>query len=55
MSQHIKTSPTPTLLAAAVGGLAAAMEGIESDIEKLIAGMRASINEADSFLKTVPK
>ncbi len=43
------------LNAAAIGGLAADMEGIETDIEQLIADMRASINEADSFLKTLPE
>jgi len=43
------------LNAAAIGGLAADMEGIESDIEQLIADMRASINEADNFLKTLPE
>ena len=43
------------LNAAAIGGLAADMEGIETDIEQLIADMRASIHEADSFLKTLPE
>lgn len=43
------------LNAAAIGGLAADMEGIETDIEQLIADMRASISEADSFLKTLPE
>ncbi len=43
------------LNAAAIGGLAADMEGIESDIEQLIADMRASINEADDFLNTLPE
>ena len=43
------------LNAAAIGGLGAEMEAIESDIEKLIGEMRASIEEADSFLQTMPE
>lgn len=43
------------LNAAAIGGLAADMKGIENDIEDLIADMRASIEEADDFLKMLPK
>jgi gas vesicle protein len=41
------------LNAAAIGGLGAEMEAIESDIEQLIVDMRASIAEADSFLQTM--
>jgi len=43
------------LNAAAIGGLAADMKGVETDIEQLIADMRASISEADTFLKTLPE
>lgn len=42
------------LNAAAIGGLEAEMDRIESDIEELIADMRASIAEADRFLDTLP-
>ncbi len=42
------------LNAAAIGGLSTEMEGIEADIEQLIADMRASIAEADRFLETLP-
>ena len=43
------------LNAAAIGGLSAEVAGIESDIETLIADMRASIAEADRFLQTLPE
>jgi chromosome segregation ATPase len=43
------------LNAAAIGGLGAEMVAIESDIEKLIVEMRASIAEADRFLQTMPE
>ena len=41
------------LNAAAIGGLSSEMDRIESDIEELIADMRASIAEADRFLSTL--
>lgn len=41
------------LNAAAIGGLSSEMDQIESDIEELIADMRASIAEADRFLSTL--
>jgi len=43
------------LNAAAIGGLSAEVDGIESDIETLISDMRASIDEADRFLQTMPE
>ena len=43
------------LNAAAIGGLADDMKAAEADIEQLIGDMRASINEADEFLKTLPE
>ena len=41
------------LNAAAIGGLSSEMDQIESDIEELVADMRASIAEADRFLSTL--
>jgi uncharacterized protein YukE len=50
---HRTVDSSPTV--PAIGDLASDMEGIETDIEQLIADIRASINEADNFLKTMPE
>lgn len=50
---HRTVDSSPTV--PAIGDLAADLEGIETDIEQLIADIRASINEADNFLKTMPE
>ena len=43
------------LNAAAIGGLSTEMAGIEADIEQLINDRRASIAEADRFLRALPE
>lgn len=43
------------LNATAIGGLNAEVDSIEADIEVLLADMRASIEEADRFLSTIPE
>lgn len=50
---HRTVDSSPTV--PAIGDLASDMEGIETDIEQLIADIRASINEADNILKTMPE